>query len=155
MTLKNKNSNKSLYLRKSLKAGARSPKPYDVPRKTSEDDDPCGVGWIAPDSETIELISEKDYLKSDDYKLIKKLNTYPQAKKGFDFLINNLKKFTLTLFKANSLFKEGARPSDFMLFYTNKLIKKFPIVCNAFCSKKGEMQKNLDKMTPENAQDNK
>jgi len=124
MTLKNLKSKKCLYLRKSLKAG--SPKPYDVPRKTSEDDDPCGIGWIAPNRKTIELISEKDYLKSDDKKLLKKLSNYPQAKNGFNLLIDDLKKFTLALFNANSLFKEGAAPSDFMLFYTNKLIKKFP-----------------------------
>lgn len=124
MTLKNHNSKKTLHSNKSLKAG--SPKPYDVPRKTSEDDDPCGIGWIAPNGKTIELISENDYLKSDDKKLLKKIIRYPQAKNGFNLLIEDIKEFTLALFKANSLFKKGASPSDFMHLYTEKLRLKFP-----------------------------
>ena len=35
-----------------------------------------------------------------------------------------------------------------------KLIHTFNLVCKSFCSKKNEIQKKLEKLTPENAKDN-
>ena len=35
-----------------------------------------------------------------------------------------------------------------------KLIDKFSLVCKSFCSKRNEIQKKLEKLTPENAKDN-
>ena len=35
-----------------------------------------------------------------------------------------------------------------------ELIDKFNLVCKSFCSKKDEIEKKLEKMTPENAKDN-
>ena len=37
---------------------------------------------------------------------------------------------------------------------TKKLIEKFNLICKSFCSKKTEIQKKFDKLSPENATDN-
>ena len=38
--------------------------------------------------------------------------------------------------------------------HAKKLIDKFSLVCKSFCSKKNEIQKKFNKLTPENAKDN-
>ena len=38
--------------------------------------------------------------------------------------------------------------------HAKELIDKFALVCESFCSKKGEILEKLEKLTPENAKNN-
>lgn len=125
-TLKKSNAHnhKKYKTKKRSKTGGVSP--YDVPRKTSEYDDACGVGWKSVDQETIELVSEQEYLKSEDSTLINKLEKLPEVKSSFNGLITDVKEFIVKLFDINYMFKNGCSPYDFIKMYSDKIHKNKP-----------------------------
>lgn len=95
--------------------------PLIAPRKTSEYDDACGVGWKSVDQKTIELVSEEEYLKSEDATLIRTLDAIPEIQYSFNGLIADVKEFIELLFQLNDKFKEETTPYDFMQLYSKKI----------------------------------